>query len=324
MRFLRSASFFLGLVSGASATGLVPVQTPPQPALPAAGLEVNQGQAKAGILFFCRGANSGLAVSAQSVFYSPLGAVLSLVASNSNPAVSFSDALPGLANYYTGADPQMWATGVSRYGTATLAGVYPGVNAQYTSGANGVLTLNLVLAAGVNVQSVQFAIAQATSLAARSDGGLTAEFGSPPVQTGITYPPPVASQGSGSGQANLVASFALQSATSFGVVVQGVDTTQPLEISIRLNGDSVYEAPAPEWSTTFQQASDSAGNNYYAMAIADVAGNSPPFPGISGVGCGNTLGAPPARTWPYTSTPRRERCNISHIYRASTVRQRDL
>ena len=98
MLFLRSAYFLVGLISAASAAALVPVPTPPQPALPPAGLEVNQGQAKAGILFLWRGANNSLAVEAQSVLYSPVGAALSLVGSNSNPAVSYSDALPGLAN----------------------------------------------------------------------------------------------------------------------------------------------------------------------------------------------------------------------------------
>lgn len=254
---------------------------------------MNQGQAKAGILFLYRGAKNSLAVSAQSVLYSPVGAVLSLVASNSNPAVSFSDTLPGLANYYTGANPQTWVTGVPRYGTVTLAGLYPGVDAQYTSGANGVLTLNLFLAAGVNVQSLQFAMAQVVSLTTGSNGSLTAQLlGNPPERAAITYPPPIASQGSGAGEVNLVANFAVQSATSFGVTVQGVDTTEPLEISIPLSGNAVYQAAPFESGTTVQQAADSAGNNYYAIAIAEAAGSSAPFPSISGVGCGSPLGEP--------------------------------
>jgi hypothetical protein len=45
---------------------------------------MNQGQAKAGILFLCTGATSSLAVTAESVLYSPLGVALNLVASNPN------------------------------------------------------------------------------------------------------------------------------------------------------------------------------------------------------------------------------------------------
>ena len=102
--------------------------------------------------------------------------------------VSNSDTLQGLANYYTGANLEMRVTGVPRYSTATLAGVYSGVNAQNTIGANGLLTPSFSLAAGVNVQSLQCAIPQTVSFKMGSiGGGLTAQPGSP------TEPPPITS-----------------------------------------------------------------------------------------------------------------------------------
>ena len=55
----------------------------------AAALEPNRGQAKAEILFLSRGLPS-LAVTAQSVWYSPLAIRMSFVASHPNPAVGFS------------------------------------------------------------------------------------------------------------------------------------------------------------------------------------------------------------------------------------------
>jgi hypothetical protein len=108
-------------VAGAAALVTIPTL---HPSLPVAGLEPNQGQAKAGILFLSPGSTS-LAVTAQSVLYSPLGAALTLVASNPNPMVSFSDPLPGLVNSYTGVDPQKWVTGIPRYAAAILKAVYP-------------------------------------------------------------------------------------------------------------------------------------------------------------------------------------------------------
>ena len=60
---------------------------------------------------------------AKSVLYSPLGVALNPVASNPDPTVSSSDPLPGLLNTYTAANPNKWATGIPRYGTANL--VYP-------------------------------------------------------------------------------------------------------------------------------------------------------------------------------------------------------
>jgi uncharacterized protein (TIGR03437 family) len=293
MRFFHSIFFLVALVSGASAAALVPVApATPQPALPPAGLEVNQGQAAAGILFLCRGATFSVGVTAQSVLYSPLGAALSLVASNPNAAVSLSGALPGLVNSYIGASPQNWITGIPRYGTATLASVYPGVSAQYSCGANGVLTLNLSLALGSELPSVRFQIAQATSLTI-SSGSLTAHMGTPPFEPVLTYAAPLASQGS----VDRVASFAVQSATTFGVAVQGLDTAQPLEISIQLSGNQssgapVYSAPPFAYDSTIPSASDAAGNIYYAMSVPDMAGNSAPFPSIGGVGCGNDMNLP--------------------------------
>src|SRR5271170_1557177 len=153
----------------ADAAALVPAPAPPQPYLPVAGLEANQGQATTGILFLCPESTGSIAVTPQSVSYSPLGATLSLVASNPNPPVSFSDPLPGIVNSYAGADPQKWVTGITRYASATLGSVYAGTNFQYTVAANGALTLNMLLAAGIDPKEITFQIAQAGPIAVASN-----------------------------------------------------------------------------------------------------------------------------------------------------------
>ena len=61
-----------------------------------------------------------IGVTAQSILFSPLGATLNLVASNSNPAASFSDRLAGLANSYTGRNTAKSVTDIPRYAAATL------------------------------------------------------------------------------------------------------------------------------------------------------------------------------------------------------------
>jgi hypothetical protein len=132
----------------ASAAALVPVPSPGN--LPAVGyLEPNGGQAKPEILFLRRGTSS-LAVTAQSVLYSPLGVRLNLVASNSNPTVRFTDPLPGVVNVFTGPDPRKWVTGITRYTKANLTGVYPGVDVQYEADTDGQVTIRLLLAAGTD------------------------------------------------------------------------------------------------------------------------------------------------------------------------------
>jgi hypothetical protein len=225
-------------------------------------------------------------VTAQSVLYSPLGAALSLVASNSNPKANFSDPLPGLANSYTGANSQQWVTGIARYGTATLASVYPGVNVQYTVDGSGTLTLNLLVSPGVDPGSVHFQIPPATSITVDSGGSLVAVFGAngfgPAPQ--LAYAAPAAIQSSASGNISRTASFNLLSPSMFNVAVQGISPALSTQVSIILNG-TVLGTTAPLRATV--QASDAGGNSYFAATIADAAGKNPPFPTILGVGCGS-------------------------------------
>jgi uncharacterized protein (TIGR03437 family) len=282
----------------ADAAALVPVPIPLQPALPVVGLEANQGQATAGILFLIPGISSSMAVTAQSVLYSPIGATLSLMASNPNPVVSFSDPLPGLVNSYTGSNPQKWVTGIPRYGTATLTAVYPGINAQYTVSSNGLLTLNLMLAAGVNPNVMTFQIAQASKIALNADGSLFASITSPdvlvPPGPSLSYAAPVASQSTASGQVSRTVSFVVQSTTAFGLAVQGLDTAEALQISIQIGGSGLNLNPSGFGlvSGSNPSASDAAGDTFFATTVADPAGKTAPFPTIGGDGCGNEIDRP--------------------------------
>jgi uncharacterized protein (TIGR03437 family) len=272
----------------AEAAALVAVPAPPTPPLPVMGLEPNNGQANSGILFLNRGNGLSTAVTAQSISYSPLGASLNLLASNPNPSVSFSDPLPGLLNSYTGSDPAKWVTGITRYGAATLAAVYPGIGAQYTIDSNGTLTLNLLLAAGVSPNAVQLQIAAATSITL-SGGSLVAKFGTDPeFAPTLIYPAAVAVQGSGSGQASRVVNFQVQAVNTFGLVVQSFNAAQPLQISIQVGGGSTLPPPfAGSLSAT-----DASGNMFLTASVEDAAGKPAPFPTITGVGCGDSIGEP--------------------------------
>ena len=188
----------------------------------ACGFRAKKGQANPGILFLARGNGASAGVTAQSVLYSPLGAALDLLASNPNPAVSPSNPLPGLVNSYTGADPHKWVTGITRYTTIKLSAVFPGIDAQYTISSDGVLTLSLLLAAGVDPTGLQFQIAEAASITLASDSSLVAKIGSASeFASTLVYPVPVALQGSGL-QVSRSVSFAVQSTTTFGLVVQGL------------------------------------------------------------------------------------------------------
>jgi hypothetical protein len=282
----------------ANAAALVPVPTPPQPSQPVVGLEPDRGQAKAGILFQSRGdGNTGsIAVTAQAILYSPLGATLGLVASNPNPAVSFSNPLPGLVNSYTSADSHKWITGIPLYSTANLAGIYPGTDARYTISADGILTLALLLAAGIDPKPVQFQIPEAASITISADGSPPALNGSLVALIGSTatmaprlvYLLPMAFQPGGSGQVTRTASFVVLSPTTFGVAVQGVDPSLPLQISMQVASASTVP------SRLAMKTSDAAGNTFFATIVADAAGKDAPFPTIGGDGCGNLFEQPQA------------------------------
>jgi uncharacterized protein (TIGR03437 family) len=256
--------------------------------LPPPGLEANKGQAGAGILFLSPAASNSIAVTAQSVIYSPLGATLTLVASNPNPAVVFSDPLPGIVNSYSSSDPSKWVTGIPRYATATLSAIYPGIDAQYTVDSGGVLTLHLMFAPGASLNAVRFSIPRASSLATSSAGSLTAKFG-------LSYTSPLlvlraAASQTRAGQTSPSASFTVQSATGFGLSVAGIDPTLPFEIAIQLNTVAYNLLPSVAGSN--QQASDGAGNVYYVRPVADAAGKAAPFPTISATGCGLSVETP--------------------------------
>jgi uncharacterized protein (TIGR03437 family) len=272
----------------AEAAALVAVPAAPTPPLPVMGLEPNNGQANSGILFLNRGNGLSTAMTAQSISYSPLGVSLNLLASNPNPSVSFSNPLPGVLNSYTGSDPAKWITGITRYGAANLAAIYPGIDAQYTTDSNGTLSLNLLLAAGVSPKIVQFQIAAATSITL-SGGALVAKLGTDrEFAPTLVYPAPVAVQGGGSGQVSRVVNFQVQAANTFGLVVQSFNATQPLQISIKVGGGSTLPPPFAGGLS----AADASGNMFLAASVEDAAGKPAPFSTITGVGCGDLIGSP--------------------------------
>ena len=182
----------------ASGAALVPVPPLAYPQL-AAGLEPNRGQAGPDGLFVTRGTPS-FVVSAQSVLYSPLGVQLTLLGSNANPAVRFSDQIQGVVHSFTGSDPKKWLTGIPRFATAHLAEAYPGIEVVYTTAADGQLTLSLICRPGADPTTISFEIAKAVQMEIESTGSLVAWLGgSVRVDPYLVYPAAVAFQETASG-----------------------------------------------------------------------------------------------------------------------------
>ena len=271
----------------ACAAALVPVPGAPVP-LPVGGLEPNRGQAKPGILFLNRGLVN-VAVTAQSILYSPLGVQQTFVASNSNPTVSLLDPLPSIFNSFTGADTRGWVTGIPRYATVQLAGIYPGIDARYVASANGDVTLKLICAPGVSPSPVVFEIVKAKDMLLNPNGELAVNFGSLKFGPFLHYEPPTAFQGTGSSRVSRTVKYAVQEwPTRFGFEVDGLDASTPLEIDLKIP-NYVLATVAATHPTV-----DNAGNRYVAVSLPDAAGKDAPFPELpsNGEGCSPDLSGP--------------------------------
>jgi len=255
----------------ASAAALVPVPGF-QGSLPVSGLEQNKGQGKPGILFFVRGLSS-MAVTAQAVQYSPLGAELAFVAGNTNPVVRFSDPQPGLVNSATGADPQKWVTGISRFARAQLTGVYPGVDAEYAMAADGQLTLNLLCSPGTDTRLLAFEVAKAVGIQHGSDGSLRIQLGSSRFDPALGLPAPIARQGN----TTVPVSYVVQTGTRFTFQLGAYDQTSSLRIEMTLGGSITGLLEAGH------QTTDASGNTFVLATIPDAAPSA---------ACDNVIGFP--------------------------------
>ena len=268
----------------AGAAALVPLPSFTTPVL-VPGLEANRGQVKADILFVSRG-SLNVAVRGQSVEFAPYGVKQEFPGSRAGGAVTFTGQLPGVVNSLTGGDATKWVTGIPRYATARVAGMYEGVDAVYAVASDGQLTLTLVFAAGADPQNVRFTVGgYGGSLNAAGD--LTVRFGSNfRLDPAIIYPAPQARQGG----TNRAARYEVRTGTQFGFQVDGWDRTMPLEIEMKIGGPGL---PTPSSANT---VSDDAGNLYTTGVVMDMAGKEDPFPQDQWSACGVSIVLPIACT----------------------------
>lgn len=284
-RMLTRLVSLLASLAVANAAALVPLPAP-NLSLPVPGLELNKGQANPEILFLARGISSS-AFTAQSILFSPLGVQQNFVASNPNPTLRLSDPLSGVANSFTGTDPSKWVTGIPRYSTALLSGIYPGVDAQYLMGSGGQLTLRLILQPAADSGQIVFEIPTAFLPNATPNGTLiiylteSRQYG-----PSLVYPPPVATEQSASGPANISASFKVLSTTRFGLQVNGQSGSGVVQIDLQLGSVGGFSSQGVLYAT------DKTANTFGAAIVADAAGKDDPFPSVNGVGCGDETGYP--------------------------------
>ena len=277
----------LGCLVG-HAAALVPVPGSPTK-LPTPGFEPNRGQAKPEILFLSRGSAS-LAVTPTAILISPYGARQEFVLSRPDPQVRYSDPLPGIANYYTGPDTSRWFTAISRYATARLSAIYPGVDAEYHIGADGMMQLTLLFAAGIDPAVAAIRVDKAYATSVNMVGELVVQLGNIRLSPKLVYPVPRARQGPSTSPTAVQARFEVRPNQQFGFTVDNRDPALPLEIEITINLPTPYSRVAP------RAVQDSSGNLFVAATVPDLAGGDPPFPDMQRDGCGTSIATPYACT----------------------------
>ncbi|MBS1251479.1 MAG: hypothetical protein MAG451_00512 [Anaerolineales bacterium] len=137
----------------------------------------NQGQTAGQVKFLARGRG-------YTLFLTPSEAVLSLiqpdaqavlclqlVGANPEPQMVGLDELPGKVNYFIGADPQNWHTGLPTYARVQYQDVYPGVDLVYY-GNQGHLEYDLVVSPGADPEAIRLRFEGADKINLDDQGNL--------------------------------------------------------------------------------------------------------------------------------------------------------
>lgn len=122
--------------------------------------EPNQGQASAGTLYTAKGHGYSLNIhrdGADLVLHrSGKSAKIQshLVGGSASARVKGTDRLPGVSNYFRGADRSQWITGIPTYAKARAAAVYPGIDLIYY-GNQGKLEYDFVVQPGADASAIR-------------------------------------------------------------------------------------------------------------------------------------------------------------------------
>jgi len=196
-------------------------------------LEANRGQAKPEILFLNRAVGPNVAITAQSILYSPSDVTLHFVGSNPTPQVRPSAPLPGVASVYAGSNSQNWVTEIPQYTQVELGEVYPAIDAQFVASESALL-LRLVCRPGCDLKQAVFELSKVLSLTRNPDGALFVRLGTSRIDPYGLYAPPVAYQASPSGRSSTLVSYEVLGMDRFALQASGYDPSLPLHIEMNL------------------------------------------------------------------------------------------
>ena len=106
--------------------------------------------------------------------------------SNAKARIEAIEALPGVTNYYIGADPKNWRLGVRNFAKLRTKDVYPGVDIVYY-GDHRRLEFDFVVAPAADPRAIAMALSGMDKLYINAEGELVAEINGTPVRFAKPY-----------------------------------------------------------------------------------------------------------------------------------------
>ena len=152
--------------------------------------EPNRGQSAPAVKFLARAHDATVFLTDDSVYISWRGNVrggqrptaradflqLQFAGARRNPKTAGDSLLPGKTNYLIGRDPRQWHTDIPRYAHVEYADLYPGINARFYGGAQG-LEYDLTASPGGEVGKLLLRVKGADSLQLDAQGNLLVRTG---------------------------------------------------------------------------------------------------------------------------------------------------
>ena len=188
----------------------------------------------------------------------------------------------GIANYFTGADPEEWRTAVPLFQAIRYAGLYPGIDLVYHGNQNR-LEYDLIVAPGASWRSIRLAFGGAQAVAVDGQGNLKVRTGS----GWVTHARPDVYQLGSGGRRAVTARYVLRGAREAAFEIGAYDAATPLVIDPTLafasylggSGDDYGHAVAVDKAGCAYVAGETGSFNFPSVGAeqAAMAGNTDIF-----------------------------------------------
>jgi len=150
---------------------------------------------------------------------------MNLRGANPQPEAEGLDRLPGTVNYFFGADPKQWHTGIETCSKISYHEVYPGIDLVYY-GREGQLEFDFVVGPGARPEAIQLHFEGADGLEIDPAGGLVVRLDG---QT-VRWPKPLLYQFVEGAKKEIEGAYVLNDQHEVGFKLSAYDLAQPLVI----------------------------------------------------------------------------------------------